>query len=413
MLIQFNFKNYKSFRGQASLDMSATSIKEHPYNLIVNSKGEEYLKVAAIYGANASGKTSLIDAFDFMRTFVIESLSMSNKVGNIPVKPFMFDKSSKSDKSEFEVFFTFKEKEYQYGFTLDSKKVYEEWLYKRDFRGNSKYKTLFERSTNSIKCDNSFKEARIYTNGVDDTTLFVSLLAKVKIKEAKDVYEWFLNTQVLDYGNALIESFISRLLPVRELQDELYLNSFQKFLKAIDINIDGIRIEKAKNLNDEDGNEIYKVYSRHKMRDGIGTVEIPFSEESGGTQKMFCVYAFLMQCLENGATLFVDELDAKLHPLLLRYIIGMFNNPGINKKGAQLIYSTHDIYTLNRENFRRDQIWFTEKDTEGVSSLYSLAEYKLENDKKVRNDATYNKDYLAGRYGAVPLLREFDLWEDK
>jgi AAA15 family ATPase/GTPase len=91
----------------------------------------------------------------------------------------------------------------------------------------------------------------------------------------------------------------------------------------------------------------------------------------------------------------------------------MFNNPGINKKGAQLIYSTHDIYTLNRETFRRDQIWFTEKDTEGVSSLYSLAEYKLENDKKVRNDATYNKDYLAGRYGAVPLLREFDLWEDK
>ncbi|HOV27775.1 MAG TPA: hypothetical protein PK566_15630, partial [Pseudobacteroides sp.] len=101
------------------------------------------------------------------------------------------------------------------------------------------------------------------------------------------------------------------------------------------------------------------------------------------------------------------------HPLLLRYIIGMFNNPDINKKGAQLIYSTHDIFTLNRETFRRDQIWFTEKDTEGISSLYSLAEYKLENDKKVRNDATYNKDYLAGRYGAVPLLREFDLWEDK
>ncbi|NLL07067.1 MAG: ATP-binding protein [Clostridiaceae bacterium] len=184
-------------------------------------------------------------------------------------------------------------------------------------------------------------------------------------------------------------------------------------LRHHDINIDGIRIEKAKNLTDEEGNGIYKVYSRRKTRDGIGTVEIPFSEESGGTQKMFCVYAFLMQCIENGATLFVDELDAKLHPLLLRYIIGMFNNPDVNKKGAQLIYSTHDIYTLNRETFRRDQIWFTEKDTEGVSSLYSLAEYKLENDKKVRNDATYNKDYLAGRYGAVPLLREFDLWEDK
>lgn len=119
------------------------------------------------------------------------------------------------------------------------------------------------------------------------------------------------------------------------------------------------------------------------------------------------MYHFLAQVLERGDTLLIDELDAKLHPLLLRYIINMIHNPDINKKNAQLIYSTHDIFTLTKETFRRDQIWFAEKDDNGVSTLYSLAEYKLDSDKKVRNDATFNKDYLAGRYGAVPLLKEF------
>ena len=412
MLIQFNIKNYKSFKDQVSLDMTATSIQEHPYNLLENTKGEKYLKVAAIYGANASGKSNLIDAFYFMRFFVLNSLAKSNEDSNIPVKPFLFDKFSRNDKSEFEVFFTFKDKEYQYGFTVDQKKVYEEWLYKRDFRGKNNYKTLFERSAASIRCDNSFKEAKIYTPGVNDKTLFLSLLSTLNIREAKDIYDWFYNALVLDYGDALIESYISRLLPAEKINDEAYLNDFQEFLKNIDINIDGIRIEKAKKAADTNEKEVYRVYSRHKMQDG-SEVEIPFSEESGGTQKMFCVYSFLMRCLQNGSTLFIDELDAKLHPLLLRYIISTYHNPKINTKGAQLIYSAHDSYTLSRETFRRDQIWFTDKNSDGVSTLYSLAEYKLDNDKKVRNDATYYKDYLSGRYGAIPVFREFSVREDE
>lgn len=411
MLIQFNFSNFKSYRDDTSLDMTATSIKEHPYNVITTPQDEKYIKVAAIYGANASGKTSVIDAFDFMRYFVLDSFKREGQAKNIPIKRFAFDKASKTGKSEFEVFFIDDNKEYQYGFTLDNKKVHEEWLYKRDFRGKDKYITLFERKNEKIQCSENLKNANALVNMVEESSLFLSFISNAKIREAKIVYDWFLHTEVMDFGNVIMESLVSRLLPVDNLKDEKYLCEFERFLKAIDIGIDGIRIERIKNTTDEEGELKYKVYSKHMTTDGNSFVEIPFSEESSGTQKLFGLYSFLSECIRKGRTLFVDELDAKLHPLLLRYIINMFHNPEINQNNSQLIYTTHDIYTLTKETFRRDQIWFSEKDSTGVSNLYSLAEYKLD-DKKVRNDATYNKDYLAGRYGAVPLLKEFNLLED-
>ncbi len=411
MLIQFNFCNFKSYRDETSLDLTSTSIKEHPYNVITTPSNERYVKVAAIYGANASGKTSVIDAFDFMRYFVLESFRREGQTKNIPVKRFVFDKKARLGKSEFEVFLIEDSKEYQYGFTLDNKKVHEEWLYKRDFRSKQKYITLFERKNDKIHCSKSLRTANALVDMVEESSLFLSFISNAKIKEARRVYDWFLNTQVMDFGNFIMESIVSRLLPADNLKDEKYLCEFEAFLKAIDIGIEGIRIEKIKSTTDEEGESKYKVFSKHKTTDNSSFVEIPFSEESSGTQKLFGLYNFLSDCLKKGRTLFVDELDAKLHPLLLRYIINMFHNPEINKNNGQLIFTSHDIYTLTKETFRRDQIWFSEKDSVGVSKLYSLAEYKLD-DKKVRNDATYNKDYLTGRYGAVPLLKEFHLLED-
>lgn len=233
----------------------------------------------------------------------------------------------------------------------------------------------------------------------------------MKVKEAKKVFEWFINSEVVDFGDAITESILSRLLPIEDLKDQMYKKALEKFMKAIDVGIDSIRIEEIKNTANAEDEPTYKVYSGHKNISGDGAMEISFSEESSGTQKMFILYRFLMDALKQGTILFVDELDAKLHPLLLRYIINMFHNPDINKNNAQLVYTTHDIYTLTKETFRRDEIWYTEKDKNGVSTLYSLAEYKLEDNKKVRNDATYNKEYLLGRYGAVPLLKEFNLME--
>lgn len=413
LLIQFNFSNFKSYKEQVSLDMTATSIKEHPYNLITNAKKEQYLKVAAVYGANASGKTGIFEAFEFMRNFVIFSFMKESEKKGIPLKRFAFDKFTKNGKSEFEIFFTHKDKEYQYGFIVDNKKVYEEWLYKRDYRGKSRYNTLFERRNDKINCSRDLRDAYKFVDLVEESTLFLSLISNAKIREVKNVYEWFLNTEVINFGDTIIESYVSGLLPVEKLNDPKYKTNLEKFLKAIDMGIDGIRIEKIKDLVDEDDEPVYRVYAKHRMADSSDYVEISFSEESSGTQKMFCMYHFLVEVLEEGNTLLIDELSAKLHPLLLRYIINMFHNPDINKNNAQLIYSTHDIFTLTKDTFRRDQIWFVEKDNNGVSDLYSLVEYKLDSDKKVRNDATFNKDYLAGRYGAVPILKEFHLMEEK
>lgn len=410
MLIQFNFSNFKSYRNEASLDMIAASIKEHQDNLIEGPKGERYLKTAAIYGANASGKTAVIQAFDFMRYFVLNSFKLKDERKGIPVKPFAFDKSGKNAKSEFEVFFIHNGQEYQYGFVVDTKRVHQEWLYKRDLRAKKRYKTLFERDVNRIECGQDFKGAEVFANLVDDEVLFLSFVSNAKVREAKNVTRWFQNTKVVNFGDAWLETLMSMVLPVKAHDDQAALRRLEAFLKAVDVGIDGIRVEKVKSGKDDEDH--FRVYALHKLYDGSGYVEIPFTEESSGTQKLFCLYGFLRECLDGGHTLFVDELDAKLHPLLLRYIVDLFHNPDTNPKQAQLIFTTHNTFILTRDIFRRDQIWFADKDDRGVSSLYSLVEFKLHDNKKVRNDATYYKDYLAGRYGAVPLLKEFNIVEE-
>ena len=406
MLIQFNFKNFKSFREETSLDMTAaTLLKEHPYNLITE-RDESFLKVAVVYGSNGSGKSSIVQAFEFMRKWVITSFKNEGEKKGIPIKRFAFDNTSKSKVAEFEVFFKHKSNEYQYGFSLDNKKIHEEWLYKRDFRGKNKYISLFERSGDKIECNSILKGADVLSELVEESTLFLSLMASAKINYAKDVFNWFTRTEVIDFGNIVLELIMNQVLPI-DIEDKEYLEGLRDFLKAIDINIDGIRVEKKKSFDDE---YEYRIYSKHLSKDGKTTYEIPFKEESSGTQKMFALYNYIISAMNSGNTIIIDELDAKLHPLLLRYIINMFHNEDINKKGAQLVYTTHDNYTLSREIFRRDQVWFVEKNEDAVSELYSLAELRLDDDKKVRNDATYNKQYLLGRYGAIPIMKSFDMW---
>ena len=405
MLIQFNFKNYKGFKYDTSLDMTATALKEHQYNLI-NANNEKILKIAAIYGANASGKSTVIEAFGFMSNFVINSFKYSTSNMDIPLKRFAFDKNSKQEPSEFEVFIKYKEDEYQYGFKLDNKKILEEWLYKRDFRSKKtpKYKTLFERDGKKIECAPQLKEAKSLAIITEDNTLFLSICSNAKIPYVKDVMDWFRNTTIVDMGDCEIEGLITRGVSSK-IENREYQKEIVRFLNAIDINIVDIKVEK---INLEGQNSKYRLYSYHKINDGNELVAIPFYEESSGTQKMFSLYGLFKEAIELGMPILVDELDAKLHPLLMKYVLSMFHSEEINRNGAQLIYTAHDEFTLNKDIFRRDQIWFVEKDIDSVSTLYSLAEYKI-GDKKIRNDASYNKDYLAGKYGAIPILNSFDI----
>lgn len=404
MLIQFNFKNFKSFKNETTLDMTATSITEHPYNLIECDNGEKYTKTAAIYGANASGKSSVIEAYSFMRHWVINSFKNASDNENIPFKRFAFDNKSKNELAEFEVFFRDNKKEFQYGFSLDNKKIHEEWMYIKNSMG--KFVPLFERNGSDIECDSKMlKGASNFIPMVKEKTLFLSIISNANIQYATHVSDWFVVNTVIDYGNIMFESALSEFSP--NIEDVKYQEKLTEFLKAIDINIEGIIIEKKQN---DDDTLDYKIYTKHLIEGGNDYYKLPLSEESSGTQKMFSLFYFLQCALKYGLTVFIDELDSKLHPLLLRYILTMFHDENINNKGGQLIYATHDNYTLTRDIFRRDQIWFVEKDINAVSNLYSLAEYKSEEDKKIRKDASYNKDYLLGKYGAVPILRGYDMW---
>ena len=406
MLIRFNFKNFKSFKNENCLDMEATSLKEHEYN-VAKIENVEYLKVSAIYGANASGKTNVLQAFDYMkkRILVSDDSKKNSPIDEENVYSFMIN----NDPIAFEVEILAKNnKIYKYGFEVLKDKIISEWLYEKRV---NKFYSIFERENNNV----TMKTNKISgLANIDERTLFLNIYSKIdrNNEDFSNVYDWFVNSTYLDLGNPNFERFINNRVSLKILSDENYKKELLKFIKTFDSGIEGIKttpdsIEAVKN-----NNGIIDIEVIHKRENGE-LKALPFYLESNGTRKMFHLFDFFMDALKNGMVLFVDELDAKLHPLLTRYIINLFHNSDTNKGNGQLIYSTHDTVNLNKDTFRRDEIWFAEKDKDGISEIYALSDYILEDDKnagkKVRNDATYNKDYLTGRYGAIPVLEEFEI----
>lgn len=406
MLIRFSFKNFKSFKNENCLDMEATSLKEHEYNVAKTDYGE-YLKVSAIYGANASGKTNVLQAFDYMkkRILVSDDSKKNSPIDEENIYSFMIN----NDPIALEVEILAKNnKIYKYGFEVLKDTIISEWLFEKRV---NKFYAIFERENNNV----SMKPNKISDLvNIDERTLFLNIYSKIDInnEDFSNVYNWFVNSTYLDLGNPNFERFINNRVSLKILSDENYKKELLKFIKTFDSGIEGIKTTPDSIEAVKSNNGIIDIEVIHRGEKGE-LKALPFYLESNGTRKMFHLFDFFMDALKNGMVLFVDELDAKLHPLLTRYIINLFHNSDTNKSNGQLIYSTHDTVNLNKETFRRDEIWFAEKDKDGISEIYALSDYILEDDKnagkKVRNDATYNKDYLTGRYGAIPVLEEFDI----
>ena len=406
MLIRFSFKNFKSFKNENCLDMEATSLKEHEYNVAKTENGE-YLKVSAIYGANASGKTNVLQAFDYMkkRILVSDDSKKNSPIDEENIYSFMIN----NDPIALEVEILAKNnKIYKYGFEVLKDTIISEWLFEKRV---NKFYAIFERENNNV----SMKPNKISDLvNIDERTLFLNIYSKIdrNNEDFSNVYDWFVNSMYLDLGNPNFERFINNRVSLKILSDENYKKELLKFIKTFDSGIEGIRTTPDSIEAVKSNNGIIDIEVLHRGENGE-LKALPFYLESNGTRKMFHLFDFFMDALRNGMVLFIDELDAKLHPLLTRYIINLFHNSQTNIGNGQLIYSTHDTVNLNKETFRRDEIWFAEKDKDGVSEIYALSDYILEDDKnagkKVRNDATYNKDYLTGRYGAIPVLEEFDI----
>ena len=404
MLIRFSFKNFKSFKNENCLDMEATTLKEHEYN-VAKTKNGEYLKLSAIYGANASGKTNVLQAFDYMkkRILVSDDSKKNSPIDEENIYSFMIN----NDPIALEVEILAKNnKIYKYGFEVLKDTIISEWLFEKRV---NKFYAIFERENNNV----SMKPNKISDLvNIDERTLFLNIYSKIdrNNEDFSNVYDWFVNSMYLDLGNPNFERFINNRVSLKILSDENYKKELLKFIKTFDSGIEGIRTTPDSIEAVKSNNGIIDIEVLHRGENGE-LKALPFYLESNGTRKMFHLFDFFMDALKNGMVLFVDELDAKLHPLLTRYIINLFHNSKTNIGNGQLIYSTHDTVNLNKETFRRDEIWFAEKDKDGISEIYALSDYILEDDKnagkKVRNDATYNKDYLTGRYGAIPVLDNF------
>lgn len=418
MLIQFNFKNFKSFREEVSLDLSATKMTEFSERVVIVG-GEKILPVAAIYGANASGKSNIYNAFEYMSEYVAESFKYGDeeeKFEEFRPTPFLFDSTSADAESSFEVYFTLpgdeSERTYNYGFCLDKEGVTEEWLNSRA-KTARKFSTVFYRGTKEEDLDLSGFPKASRDNiqvALEKQVLVISLGAKLKIEKCKVIRDWFLINEFADFGDPFTNFFMSRRLPKGFVEDKGVQQKVVEYFSSFDEHIRDFRIEKVPQ-EDESKEERYKIIALHKKIDSDEMAEIPLGLESAGTLKMFALYPELQEVLEKGSVFFIDELNARLHPLLVRNFLLTFLNPEININHAQLVFTTHDTWQLSNQLLRRDEIWFVEKDERGVSTLYSLADFVDEDGSRIRKDESYEKNYLLGKYGAVPTLKSIDIFK--
>ena len=402
MLCQFTVKNYKSIRDEVTFDMQAASISEHEDKVIRDKDEEMFLPVSAIYGPNGGGKSNVLEALNTLAAKVLRPLYATGDneeriflQKKLIIEPFAFSEETKNAPTEFEIFFRTEMAEYRYILHVKKDVVVYESL-DRVKIDTGRRSALFERDE-EIVLKGVFAKLKIS----DELSATLPLLSYLGItykknEVVKDVLEWFeYGIDFLNYGNPIEElrMAVSNSEDVKQLMLDM--------IQEMDLDIIDFRVV-------EDENDRIDVYTKHKV-DGF-EAELNLFEESSGTKKLFGLMPFIASSLLTGTTLVIDELDAKIHPVLLRHIIMMFNDMNINKKKAQLIFTSHDLSTMNSEVFRRDEIWFVAKGNAQNSKLYSLVEFKNEKGESVRKDAKFDKQYLEGKYGADPYLRRIIDW---
>ncbi len=402
MLIEFSVENFKSFRDRTTLSLvAAARLHDDPAldqpNVVMVSPKLSLLKVAALYGANASGKSNLAAAFQIFRGFVGSSTDLERRP---MAEPFLLSKEKREQPSVFEIVFTQEDAQWRYGFAVRREQVVEEWL----FVARSPRETmLFEREGAVIRRGVSFRKGSplLESDGSlkRPEALFLSLLAEIGVEEGQVVAGFILNQCRL-----LNDILDERLLPFtsRCMDSGRYASWMKQLYHALDLGFDDIRVRSDRDADSTEGKKQLRLETVHRLTDsatGEEEVIFPLQWESAGTQKIVALSGPLADTLAQGRTLFADELDARLHPRLTEHLVSLFQSKETNPKNAQLIFVTHDTNLLDSHQFRRDQVWFISKDRHGASKLYSLGEFK-----GLRKNRDFEEDYLAGRFGALPFL---------
>ncbi len=423
MLINFTFQNFRSFRDEKTLSLEAGSIKELKESVI--TKGTyRLLPVAVMYGANSSGKSNVLMALMVMRNVLLESVRLNPK-DELDFQPFKLNLTSVHEPTSFEIQFLLDDVKYRYGFDYDKTHICKEWLYEK-CEGQREF-NLFLRVDSEFEVSKSrFPEGLGKESATPANRLFVSLVAQLNGAKSMRILDWFNNCnylsgvdsrgyegftlkmfnehldgckQALDFFHHTQLGFNDLLVTEKIFSDETLSGKMQvpdALRTKLMEELKGVKVMEAKtthNIYDENGNV-----------NGIASFDKD-EMESEGTKKIIEMSGPIFDTLKFGKILIIDELDAKLHPLLTRSILQLFMDSEINTNGAQLIFATYDTTLLNLAYLRRDQIWFTEKDNTESTDLYSLLEFKDERGAKIRNDRSVQKDYINGRYGAIPFLK--------
>ena len=402
MLCQFTVKNFKSIRDEMTFDMQAVAISEHEDRIIIDNDGDKYLHVSAIYGPNGGGKSNVLAALHTLVAKVLRPLyateDSDEKVlfqKKIIVEPFAFSES-RDEPTEFELFFRTAVSEYRYILHVRRDIVLHESLDRVKLQ-TGRRSALFSRDENGIVLKGDFAKLKV-SDELSKTLTLLSYLGIAYKGNAvvSDVLGWFESgIEFLNYGNPMQE--LRMAVSTTEEVKHLML----KMIQEMDLDIVDFRVE-------EKENDKVDIFTKHLVNEV--EIEINLFDESSGTQKLFGLLPFIAESLLTGTVLVIDELDAKIHPVLLRHIIMMFSDMSINRHKAQLIFTSHDLSTMNSEVFRRDEIWFVAKGNAQNSKLYSLVEFKNEKGESVRKDAKFDKQYLEGKYGANPYLRRIIDW---
>lgn len=415
MFYEFTFSNFRSYKKEATISFDAKPISEFEDTLL-KGKEVDLLPVGVIYGPNGGGKSSVLMAIQSLQNFVLSPLTQlafmkkkNEQLSDVSLEELQKNISAENEEelyykwddkgekipTEYSVLFQIEENKYRYELKINKGSIIEENLYMQDSNGD--FDALFERDAEGVYlCD------ELYGLDIENMNESLPLLSYIGMFKNIDVIDnalrFFYSIQTINFD-----------MPTRDRT--IFVKSIEKdkrrilnVIQSMGIDISDVRVE-----YEDDGN-VRELYTKHKL--GNGTFkELKFHEESSGTRKIFSLLPVILSGIDKGRFFVIDELDAKLHPALLQRIIELFTNPEINKNGAQMLFTSHDMTTMSYKVFRRDEIWFSAINGHDESVLYSLVDFRKENGKKTRNDEIYSKQYLEGRYGADPYLKKIVNWE--